>query len=397
MKKFLIFFFFFLISSLLFSQGDYDYKTNKYTGKQDMVLKKSAIMPIKDTLKLIMNSNTFKSWNNGFFQYLQSTKPVCFIPNKSLSSPYGVWENEITFMDSVAGGSGINIENKKVGNFYGSHVHFINGEGEAYISLDHYHRSLQLTSYSGQIDNIYNVNKNLNYWRIREGALSGRTTIMSDSAGNIGIGSFRDGYYYDKYTLAQARLHITKQPHNLATDLLKLEGDLDLTLDSTVKFTNTGKFTQYMSGDSIQIYHDGTFGRIETSGYTFINGQVGVYIGNGGSDQMNVFPTHIQSNVKHRFCTTAGITASTTQSQGQMALVNQINEVSIVANANDVVTMPAAEIGLRIIVINNGANTLKIFPASGDNLGAGVDASVILAAGSNVEYVAYNTTNWEQL
>lgn len=92
---------------------------------------------------------------------------------------------------------------------------------------------------------------------------------------------------------------------------------------------------------------------------------------------------------------TAGITASTTQTQGQGALTKRINEISTVANVNDTVTLPTAVAGIEVIVINNGANTLKIFPASGDNLGAGVDTSTTLAAGSNVTYVAYNTTNWE--
>lgn len=95
--------------------------------------------------------------------------------------------------------------------------------------------------------------------------------------------------------------------------------------------------------------------------------------------------------------TTAGITASATQTQGQQALTSQNNEVSTVAAANNVVTMPVAIAGRRIVIINNGANTLQIFPASGDNLGAGLNTSVTLASGSNVEYVAYNATNWEQL
>ena len=45
-------------------------------------------------------------------------------------------------------------------------------------------------------------------------------------------------------------------------------------------------------------------------------------------------------------------------------------------------------------IINNGANTLQIFPASGDNAGGGVDTGVTLAAGSNVRYITYNATNW---
>jgi len=92
--------------------------------------------------------------------------------------------------------------------------------------------------------------------------------------------------------------------------------------------------------------------------------------------------------------TTAGITASGTQSQGQQALTTDINEVSTVTIASDVVTLPAASAGREITVINNGANTLQIYPASGDDLGGGVDASTTLAAGVNVTFTAYDATNW---
>ena len=92
---------------------------------------------------------------------------------------------------------------------------------------------------------------------------------------------------------------------------------------------------------------------------------------------------------------TAAITASTTQTQGQQPLVTEINNVSTCANANDVVTLPAAVAGAQCVIFNNGAQTLQIFPASGDNLGAGVDASATLNAGSNRRYVAFDSTNWE--
>ncbi|KKK99549.1 hypothetical protein LCGC14_2631620, partial [marine sediment metagenome] len=75
---------------------------------------------------------------------------------------------------------------------------------------------------------------------------------------------------------------------------------------------------------------------------------------------------------------TNGITASVTQTQGQGALVSQINEVSVVANINDSVTLPSATPGFKITIINDGANLLQIFPASDDNLGNGVNASSVL-------------------
>lgn len=92
---------------------------------------------------------------------------------------------------------------------------------------------------------------------------------------------------------------------------------------------------------------------------------------------------------------TASITASTTQTQGQGALTTEVNNVATCANANDTVTLPAAVAGRNCVIFNNGAQTLQIFPASGDDLGAGVNTATTLAAGSNRRYVAYDATNWE--
>lgn len=92
---------------------------------------------------------------------------------------------------------------------------------------------------------------------------------------------------------------------------------------------------------------------------------------------------------------TASITASTTQTQGQGALTSDINEVSNCANANDTVTLPAALPGRYCLVINNGANTLQVFPASGDNLGVGVDTSTTINSGSRKMFIAFDSTNWE--
>ena len=93
---------------------------------------------------------------------------------------------------------------------------------------------------------------------------------------------------------------------------------------------------------------------------------------------------------------TAGITASTTQTQGEGVLVSMINEVSTVANAGDTVTLPSAVAGYEIKVFNNGANAMNVFPASGDNIDAtGVDTAVSQSVGDSIIYVAYDTTNWE--
>jgi len=91
-----------------------------------------------------------------------------------------------------------------------------------------------------------------------------------------------------------------------------------------------------------------------------------------------------------RMSAAAGITASTTQSQGQQPLTDNINEVSTCANANDVVTAPALLAGNPLTIINNGANTLQVYPASGDDLGAGVDTSVTITAGNLAKWECYS-------
>jgi hypothetical protein len=116
----------------------------------------------------------------------------------------------------------------------------------------------------------------------------------------------------------------------------------------------------------------------------FVSDDTGIIITNGGNRAIPL-----------RRSTEASITASTTQTQGQLALVADINEVSTVANANDVVTLPVALSGRFCLVINNGANTLQVFPASGDDLGAGVNTSTTIASGSRKLFISFDATNWE--
>lgn len=97
--------------------------------------------------------------------------------------------------------------------------------------------------------------------------------------------------------------------------------------------------------------------------------------------------------VKH-ISVLAGITASTSQSQGNGALTADVSQISVVGSANDTITLPIALPGRETLVINDGANVLQIFPASGDDLGAGVNLSTSLEANEVVEFVSYDATNW---
>jgi len=90
----------------------------------------------------------------------------------------------------------------------------------------------------------------------------------------------------------------------------------------------------------------------------------------------------------------AGVTAHVGSSQGDGPITTDVVQISVCANAGDAVTLPTAVAGLEITIVNNGANACDVFPASGDNLGAGVDTAASLAAAANITYIAYDATNW---
>lgn len=88
------------------------------------------------------------------------------------------------------------------------------------------------------------------------------------------------------------------------------------------------------------------------------------------------------------------ITASTTQTQGNGQLTSSLVNVSVVANANDTVTLISPLSALDHIVTNSGANTLQIFPASGHDLGLGTDNPMTLPVGGAVWFVGISATRW---
>lgn len=118
--------------------------------------------------------------------------------------------------------------------------------------------------------------------------------------------------------------------------------------------------------------------------------------------------------------TNTATTASTTQTQGNGDLglhgakTNpQIFNVQTVANDDDTVTLPAlgvhgtdVESGVfPVTIMNNGANRLQIFPASGEDLGEGTNNPVTLRADGIAKFIGHYqvdggtayTRLWKQL
>ena len=93
------------------------------------------------------------------------------------------------------------------------------------------------------------------------------------------------------------------------------------------------------------------------------------------------------------------ITAGSTQTQaGATALTKDINRITVSGTDGDGVKLPAAVAGAKVEIINDdAAQTIKIWPATGDAIDGGsanaVDANT-LAAGSDRTYFSVDATNW---
>jgi hypothetical protein len=92
----------------------------------------------------------------------------------------------------------------------------------------------------------------------------------------------------------------------------------------------------------------------------------------------------------------AAVAAAGANQANATALVSNINNVTVVATNADGVRLPTAIAGIRILIRNSdAADTLKIYPATGDQIDAlGTNASYSLAAGSTIELFASTTTQW---
>ena len=75
-----------------------------------------------------------------------------------------------------------------------------------------------------------------------------------------------------------------------------------------------------------------------------------------------------------------------------------INRVTVVAVANDSVTLPVAAGGIQIQITNAASNSLNIFPASGDQINTlGVNAAFALVGGKSVSIFATVTGQWHTI
>ena len=94
------------------------------------------------------------------------------------------------------------------------------------------------------------------------------------------------------------------------------------------------------------------------------------------------------------FSTAASVIAGT-NAQGQGLIVSDYNIITTAASNPSGVTLPTATTGRRIVVVNKGANTINIYPATGASIDAlSANASIALPANNVMIFNAASTTLW---
>ena len=95
-----------------------------------------------------------------------------------------------------------------------------------------------------------------------------------------------------------------------------------------------------------------------------------------------------------------GLTAAAGSSQGDGVILASYNVYDTVGTAGDAATLPAVfQVG-TLIYIKNGAaaNSMDVFPASGDNAGAGANTAVAVAAGNFAVFMGTTANStWEKI
>ncbi len=97
-----------------------------------------------------------------------------------------------------------------------------------------------------------------------------------------------------------------------------------------------------------------------------------------------------------------GITAhagGTQQTSGDSVIDKEVNIITVCATAADSVTFDAAAVaGKKMVVKNNGAAALAVFPFTGGTINSGgANASVTVQPGETKVFSGQNATNWETI
>lgn len=96
----------------------------------------------------------------------------------------------------------------------------------------------------------------------------------------------------------------------------------------------------------------------------------------------------------------SGLTAFAGGGQASaLQLAKDVNRVTTVATSGDSVKLPPALAGMKVVVINDGANSMNVYPTSGEEIDAlGVDAAFALTTtAKNTTFVCASAGLWKSI
>lgn len=211
---------------------------------------------------------------------------------------------------------------------------------------------------------------------------------MADTSPNLGFKRLEEAqddaevFVNENYNLADALIHLAVEDQDLSAAPTGVNGKVYIIAGTPAG----GDPWEGQTAGTIAIYYDGWIFVTPKEGMKARIKDENIDVTYDGTSWCEFYAHSVES----------GITASTTQTQGQQPLTAEINQVGTVTNADDVVTlMPADFDGREITVINSGANALQVFPASGDRIdNQSQNQSVSIPAGDAWKFLAVDNENW---
>ena len=167
-----------------------------------------------------------------------------------------------------------------------------------------------------------------------------------------------------------------------------------------IRASDSAYMMRYPGGDDISLLHNGTDSILANSaGAMRLNGIGDVILSSNSVEGLRLAEDN--SGVLQVPSAAVTVTAFAGGGQGSAtALIHSYNVITVVATAGDSVRLPDVFSVNSLVYIKNDdpADAADIFPAVGDDLGAGVNTAVSLPAGESVTFIATaGSSTWTEL
>ena len=117
------------------------------------------------------------------------------------------------------------------------------------------------------------------------------------------------------------------------------------------------------------------------------------------SPKLALDASDVFSAIASEYTATNAITARAGGGQtNATALTSRFNRITTSATTGDSVRLPAAKAGASVFVFNKGANSVDVFPASGDKVNAlSADAAYAVAATKGAMFACMVDGTWDTI